>query len=56
MAGEQPSPFTTYEDLGKRWYMLAPDEQAQANELLLSASKSTRNRVSVYPKTHEESW
>lgn len=56
MADEQPNPFATYEDLEKRWHTLTPDEQAQADELLLDASESIRNHVSVYPETHEESW
>ena len=33
-----------------------PDEQAQADELLLDASENIRNHVSVYPETHEDSW
>lgn len=53
---DEPVPFTTHEDLEKRWHTLTPDEQAQADELLLDASESIRNHVSVYPETHEDSW
>lgn len=53
---DDPEPFATHEDLEKRWHTLTPDEQAQADELLLDASEIIRNHVSVYPETREESW
>ena len=53
---DEPEPFATHEDLEKRWHTLTPDEQAQADELLLDASENIRNHVSVYPETHEDSW
>lgn len=49
-------PLATHEDLERRWHTLLAHEQDQADELLADASEIIRNRISIYPETHDPSW